>query len=136
MKILRLSILVSTLAVGIGVAQSATAQTYLSGAALPPATTYRPFIQQQIGRTLRDPDSARYEFGEPFKITCRGRLFRMRERWKGWATEVWVNARNGYGGYAGRELHYVLFVSDGTTDGIEVHNPMTFELGTCRREEW
>lgn len=124
------------LATGMTLAHTATAQTYVSGAALPPATTYQPFVRQQIGTMLRDPQSAIYEFSDPFKVTCRGRLFRMRERWKGWATQVWVNARNGYGGYAGRELHYVLFVSDGTNDGIEVHRPTTFDLGTCRREEW
>lgn len=117
-------------------ADNAEAQQYVSGATLPPAETYRPFVQQQINTMLRDPESARYEFGEPFKVTCRGRLFGMRDRWNGWATRVWVNAKNGFGGYAGRELHYVLFVNDGRNDGIEVHRPTTFDLGTCRAEAW
>jgi hypothetical protein len=129
--------LVSTAAFAVlAFAVSAEAQQYVSGAALPSPKTYEPFVQQQINTMLRDPESARYEFEEPFKVTCRGRLFRMRDRWRGWATRVWVNARNGYGGYAGRELHYVLFVNDGTNDGIEVHRPMTFDLGTCRAEAW
>jgi len=134
--ILRLGLAAAAFAASAALTTTADAQTYVSGAALPSEKSYRPFVQQQIGTMLRDPQSAIYEFGEPFKVTCRGRLFRMRDRWQGWSTEVWVNARNGYGGYAGRELYYVLFVNNGAQDGIEVHRPMTFELGTCRREDW
>lgn len=129
--------LASTVAfVVLAFAASAEAQQYVSGAALPSPKTYEPFVRQQINTMLRDPESARYEFDEPFKVTCRGRLFGIRDRWRGWATRVWVNARNGYGGYSGRELHYVLFVNDGTNDGIEVHRPTTFDYGTCRAEAW
>jgi hypothetical protein len=129
-------LLTATVAAALLIAGPSFAQQYVSGAALPAAATYEPFVRQQIATMLRDPESARFEFGAPFKVTCRGRLFGMRDRWQGWSTEVWVNARNGYGGYTGRELYYVLFVNDGTNDGIEVHRPMTFELGTCRREVW
>lgn len=110
---------------------------YNSGAPLPAAEVYRPAIKGMIDGILRDPYSAVYEWGEPYKITCKKDLFNTEERWQGWAINIRVNAKNAYGGYAGPSDYYVMFMSDGINNEMELHAGFAaFEFKICRREHW
>lgn len=55
---------------------------------------------------LKDCESARYKFGEPFEAYQN---YGFDLAWKGWIVPVDVNAKNGFGGYTGFQTHYVKF---------------------------
>jgi hypothetical protein len=54
---------------------------------------YQALVMAYASRTLIDPESARYEFFQPVPKT------------HGWFGQVWVNAKNRFGGYVGKRLH-------------------------------
>ena len=110
---------------------------YNSGAQLPAEDVYRPVIKGMIDGILRDPYSAVYKWGEPYQITCKKDLFRTAERWRGWAINISVNAKNAYGGYAGPSDYYVMFMNDGIKDDMELHTGFAaFDYKICRQENW
>lgn len=67
---------------------------------------YQLYVMNCIERKLIDPESATFEFFTP------------EPREKGWGGEVYVNAKNRFGGYVGRRLwDYLLVNKDGTVRG-------------------
>jgi hypothetical protein len=83
---------------------------------IPPAGDCAQAIETTFSPTLRDPESARYQFAEPerswlpryhFDIDRvapykSGHVF-------GWTIRFTVNAKNGFGGYAGAQSYEAFF---------------------------
>jgi hypothetical protein len=79
----------------------------------PPDTVIVPAIKAYFSRVLVDPESARFEYGKPYKAYLnRALLLGGGIEWSGWAVEVIVNAKNRMGGYAGAEYYHVTFNGD------------------------
>jgi hypothetical protein len=57
-------------------------------------------VESAIRSTLKDPDSAQFTWPNGFVAGWYHRLFG--KKYEGWITCGTVNAKNGYGGYAGR----------------------------------
>lgn len=105
----------------------------------PLLSNYRAEAERVIASTLRDPASARYEHrDDPYRLECdRGVFTPVKQEF--WAAEVWVNARNGYGGYTGPQPYTVIYIpnANGGTDlranhGLNGGN-VTAASGICRR---
>lgn len=112
------------------------------GPAIPAApliSNYRAEAERVIASSLRDPASARYEHRDaPYRLECDRGVFTPAKQ-EFWAAEVWVNARNGYGGYTGPQPYTVIYIPNGTggTDlranrGLGGGN-VTAASGICRR---
>lgn len=73
--------------------------------------SYEDRIRQYFGRSLRDPYSADYRFGVPYKAATDEGSF---GHWVyGYAVDVEVNAKNAYGAYTGFQDYKFFFRSDG-----------------------
>lgn len=74
---------------------------------------YKVIIKKIDADYLKDPYSAKYTFGKPFKSYLNdkkdGSLF-----WKGMTVPYSYNAKNSYGAYIGTTSNVALFNSDGT----------------------
>lgn len=112
------------------------------GPAIPAApliSNYRAEAERVIASSLRDPASARYEHRDaPYRLECDRGVFTPAKQ-EFWAAEVWVNARNGYGGYTGPQPYTVIFIPqpDGTTR-VQANvglggGRVTAMSGICRR---
>jgi hypothetical protein len=76
----------------------------------PQPTGYKDKITAYYAYVLKDPESAKYRFGKPYKAyTNAGLAVGGVVSWSGWAVDVQINARNSYGGYTGFESERVLF---------------------------
>lgn len=79
----------------------------------PIPSNYQDIIKRYHVMTLKDPDSAKYEFyGEPTKA------YGVRANRKpnyGWLVKLQVNAKNGFGAYTGYEVEK--FILEKGTDG-------------------
>ena len=80
----------------------------------PPQSSYGPkpsydhdAVEAQIRDALIDPESARFDFGEPRKAYRTGVLGGT--DWTGYLAIVGVNAKNRMGGYSGEKPYYVMF---------------------------
>lgn len=59
---------------------------------------------------LKDPESARFTYLEPKKCWIEKKsLFGSKREFSGYIIEVWVNCKNSFGGYTGKELYQFLF---------------------------
>lgn len=98
------------------------AMLLLSGCMTTPSTTqlsnanygqlpsnYKENIQNAIIGGLKDPDSAKFKFGEPRKAYLQGGLPDDFKMYYGWAVPVSVNAKNSYGGYVGYKTMYYMY---------------------------
>jgi len=81
---------------------------------------YQERVKNVIGQELRDPFSATYRFGEPKKGFSKDGIAMGGKKHFGWIVPVGVNAKNGFGGYAGDELYYVMFFEGGAGDVTEM----------------
>ena len=66
-------------------------------------SNYKELIAEYAGEILLDPYSAHYEFqGEPEKVWIHndGKTY-----FYGWGGNVYINAKNRFGGYVGKELY-------------------------------
>lgn len=61
---------------------------------------------------LRDPYSAVYRFETPRKGYVKDGLLVGGKIHYGWIVPVWINAKNGFGGYTGAQLFYAMFFSE------------------------
>ncbi|CDO35080.1 hypothetical protein [Novosphingobium sp. KN65.2] len=77
----------------------------------PQPTDVQAGVRQAAQTFLKDPFSAEYQIGPLYPGYCKGRG-KWDVQWKGWATNVLINARNSYGGYTGYQVHTVLFDGD------------------------
>jgi len=73
-----------------------------------PPTNYEAKITRNINSVLRDPDSARYRFGEPAKGFKYGD-FHAAVTWTGYFVLFEVNGKNAYGGYTGYTPYVAIF---------------------------
>ncbi|GKM35179.1 hypothetical protein NUKP66_22650 [Klebsiella variicola] len=69
---------------------------------------YKALVESAIRDSLKDPDSAKfYDFTQPRKeVMVENRNFVY-----GYSTCVYVNAKNSYGGYVGKQLYWA-FIRD------------------------
>ena len=78
----------------------------------PQPSDYKEKITAYYAYVLKDPESAKYRFGKPYKAyTNAGLAVGGVVSWSGWAVDVQINAKNSYGGYTGFESERVLFTN-------------------------
>ncbi len=84
---------------------------------------YEELVKTYFSNTLLDPYSAHYRFVQPYKAGYRpGRYMaetapEIYEGGKiqfGYMIEVWINAKNRYGGYVGEKFSRLFLYKDGT----------------------
>lgn len=127
------AVLMPILVAGPASAQSA----YISGAPFPSQSDFRSVAEAKIKERLKDPSSAEFKWGEPFKVSCNKGLFRTPQRWLGWSLMVEVNAKNSFGGFTGFQPMTVLIANDGTDDIVHVpYANNVWKFGLCKREDW
>lgn len=86
---------------------------------------YESQITEYFQRTLKDPDSAKYKFGTPRRAYVNAPLAYGGEvTWVGYAVPVQVNAKNGFGGYAGFQPFTFLFQNGSIREYREGWNPL------------
>src|SRR5713101_4670986 len=74
-----------------------------------PPEGYEEPIKAAFNVVLKDPDSAKYQFGSPYRAyRNNGLAYGGQVTWTGYAMEVWVNAKNSFGGYTGFQPYTVL----------------------------
>lgn len=74
-------------------------------------TTYKEIVKQYFDLSLKDPESARYQFGpEPTKAYTRNAIIPNGAQPVdfGYVVYVSVNAKNSYGGYTGGQVYRLL----------------------------
>lgn len=109
--------------------------------AQPLLTNYQAEAERVISTGLRDPGSAQYDHRDPpYRLECdRGVFTPVKQEF--WAAEVWVNARNGFGGYTGPQPYTVIFIPEaggGTRMQANVGlggGRVTSMSGICRRSQ-
>jgi hypothetical protein len=76
-------------------------------------TQYEDAVKRYFDNVLFDPFSASYKIGTPQKAYANdGLMFGGDVIWYGYVIDVWVNAKNRYGGYVGYK-HYLVKMRDG-----------------------
>lgn len=109
----------------------------ISGALPAEESVYRDTVEGLFRQKLIDPESARYEWEQPYQVTCRKGVYHTPERWQGWAVDVLVNSKNAFGGYTGAKRYTVMLTNDGTSDRVEVLDAGIFWMfSSCRKEAW
>jgi hypothetical protein len=73
-----------------------------------PPTDIETKLRARFATILKDPYSAMYAIGAPFKASCNDRTT-GRIVWLGWAVKFTVNSKNGFGGYVGPEDYLFTF---------------------------
>ena len=73
----------------------------------PPVKDYQATIRSHMETTLKDPDSAKYDF-----YRAPVKAYSGRPPLYGWGTCFKVNAKNSYGGYTGMQQYFVLISYD------------------------
>lgn len=75
-----------------------------------PPQGYEEAIKVHFEKVLKDPESARYRFGQPIKAYANeGLAYGGKVTWVGYLVDVQVNAKNSFGGYVGFKPYMVLF---------------------------
>lgn len=98
----------------------------------PPANE-QAIVKAHFDTKLRDPESARYDFGPMFKAQCNeGWMRGGKVVWYGWAHEVLVNAKNGFGGYSGPQPYTVLY-EQGRVKSAMLGRNFGVNDGLCRK---
>jgi outer membrane murein-binding lipoprotein Lpp len=82
---------------------------------------YEPQVIAYFRGQLKDPDSAKYKFGDPYRAFTYKHVFYGPVSWSGYALDVEVNAKNGFGGYTGFTEYTVLL--DGNTVKSALEGP-------------
>ena len=65
-------------------------------------------IKKLMSKLLKDPDSAKYTFGEPRKGMVQDGFLRGGTKYYGYIVPTEINAKNSYGGYTGGKLYYFM----------------------------
>ena len=133
--------LVGLMLIAAGTSGCATMDTGPVRPADPLVGDYRAEAERVIAMGLRDPASATYDHRDrPYVLACDSGVFGSSTRAEFWAAEVWVNARNGYGGYTGAQPYTVVFIRDEATGEARLQaqvgqggGRMVSMSGICRR---
>jgi hypothetical protein len=88
---------------------------------------YQLAIRGYMGQKLKDSYSAVYRFGTPRKGMLSEGLFGGGKKHLGWIVPTWINAKNGFGGYAGEQAYVMFFFDDKVTDATAA-----FEYGLVK----
>jgi hypothetical protein len=108
--------LVGLMLIAAGISGCATVDAGPARPADPLASDFRAEAERVIAMGLRDPASATYEHRDrPYVLACDRGVFGNSTIAEFWVAEVWVNARNGYGGYTGAQPYTVVFIRDEAT---------------------
>lgn len=84
----------------------------------PPPVAYEESIKAHMETMLKDPESARYRFGQPRKgYANRGMAYGGQVLFVGYVVPVQVNAKNSFGGYTGFKPYQALVY--GGTRGVK-----------------
>lgn len=86
----------------------------------PEPVNYQEIIRDFMGRQLKDPESARYEFSSAPVKAWYGGMGKY-----GWGVCAHINAKNSYGGYTGARKSYFLI-----RDGFVSESAHSGELGS------
>lgn len=74
-------------------------------------------IKQYIGSSLKDEETARYQFNLPVRTYCNsGILNGGKVIWTGWSVPFSVNAKNSYGAYVGYKPYIARYQGDALLD--------------------
>ena len=72
-------------------------------------TAYEVDIKNLMSMALKDPDSAKYNFGEPRKGMTQDGWAVGGKKHFGYIVPTMINAKNSFGGYVGAKQYYFLF---------------------------
>lgn len=85
-----------------------------------PPLAYEETIKAYFSNVLKDPESAKYKFGNPVRAYANnGLAYGGKVAWVGYMVEVQINAKNSYGGYVGYKPHMVLFTGNAIAQHVE-----------------
>lgn len=76
-------------------------------------------VKQFFESVLKDPESAKYRFGEVYRGYMVGSAFEGRKLEAGYLIDVNVNAKNSYGGYTGGKPYKFLIRSGKLIRGFD-----------------
>lgn len=72
-------------------------------------------VKSYFALVLKDPESARYRKGHVGKAHCnKGLAWGGEIVWYGYAANIYINAKNSFGGYTGFKPYTLLWNPDGT----------------------
>lgn len=76
---------------------------------------YQQMASSLVLTNLREPETAKIEYrSAPYQMICGKGVFQNKERLTIWMVDLWVNARNGYGGFTGFQgMSVAFFEQDG-----------------------
>jgi hypothetical protein len=84
---------------------------------------YQEAVKAYFQKKLKDPHSAQYRFKEPYKAYIRETPIQGgKPTTFGYIVDVWVNAKNSFGGYTGENFHRV-FIRNNVAIGTVSPNP-------------
>ncbi|WP_018435323.1 hypothetical protein [Paraburkholderia atlantica] len=90
-----------------------------------PPRFYESMIKSHFQPLLKDPESARYDFGAPARAYANNGSLRGGDvAWRGYAVPVRVNAKNSYGGYTGGKDYIILFNGDQPIHETTPYDPL------------
>lgn len=90
-----------------------------------PPQGYQQSVPLYFETRLKDPDSAKYQYGTPAKAYANnGLAYGGKVAWSGYALPVAVNAKNSYGGYTGYKPYVILFNGDTPVNDTSENNPL------------
>ena len=73
---------------------------------------YESQVKNLMKPVLKDPYSAQYSFGTPYKAYFVDGLLGGNKRYFGYGVDVGVNAKNGFGGYTGEQMYKFFMCND------------------------
>jgi hypothetical protein len=90
---------------------SALAGKEQTPAQIPPLMAkYKVAICGYMGEKLKDPYTAMYRFGTPYKGRFSSGILGGNKKYFGWIVPTWINAKNGFGGYTGEQPYLIILL--------------------------
>lgn len=95
-------------------------------------------VKAYFSRILKDPESAQYRKGHLGKAYCnKGIAWGGDVVWHGYAANIYINAKNSYGGYTGFKPYTIVWNRDGSINkhiGDDDFGNSWLGSGLCRWE--
>ena len=101
---------------------------------------YQQMASTLVLTTLREPETAKVEFrSAPYQMVCGKGVLQNKERIAIWMVDLWVNARNGYGGFTGFQgVSVIFFEQDGNLmqqSYTKLGGGAITRFGLCKKSE-
>jgi hypothetical protein len=90
-------------------------------------SNYQQIIRGCMTSRLKDPYTAVYRFGTPHHGMVQDGWAVGGRKHFGWIVPTWINAKNGFGGYAGEQAYVMFFFDDKLIDATDA-----FEYGLAK----